>query len=94
MKFLEDKMMSIELKVRQLITSRQNMEKRLDEVQQENQKLHALVAQKQTELERQIKVNQYKHIATSLSNQEKKQTRQKLNALVREIDQCIALLND
>lgn len=94
MKPLKDKMMSIELKARQLIRAKQNLKEQLEIVQRENQNLNEALKQKEAELENQIKLNQYKHIATSLSDQEKKQTRQKINKLVREIDQCIALLND
>ncbi|MCF8331633.1 MAG: hypothetical protein K9H84_04195 [Bacteroidales bacterium] len=94
MKPLKDKMMSIELKARQLIRAKQNLKEQLEKVQRENQNLKEALKQKEAELENQIKLNQFKHIATSLSDQEKKQTRQKINNLVREIDQCIALLND
>lgn len=94
MKVLEDKLLSIELKVRGLITARNSLQKALDDLRSEHRKLEALLEVKDKELERHKQINQYKHIATSLTDKEKKQTRKKINALVGEIDRCIALLND
>lgn len=94
MKPLKDKMMSIELKVRQLIQAKEQAQQQLENVQRENQELKEKLQQKETELQNQIKLNQFKNLATSLSDQEKKQAKHKINALVREIDYCIALLND
>ncbi|MCF8219170.1 MAG: hypothetical protein K9I29_06715 [Bacteroidales bacterium] len=94
MKPLEDKMMSIELKVRQLIQAKQQAQEHVEKLERQNQELKEKLQQKETDLQNQIKLNQFKHLATSLSNQEKKQTKHKINALVREIDYCIALLND
>lgn len=94
MKPLEDKMMSIELKARQLIQAKQQLQKKVDLLETENNELKKLVEQQNIDLRKNKEINQIKHIAASLNDQEKKQTRQKINALVREIDHCIALLND
>ncbi len=94
MKPLEDKLMSIEMKVRQLIQVNRELHQELVSARAENVNLKEQLQQKQSELQKIISKNQNKHIAASLSDQEKKQTRQKINALVREIDHCIALLND
>ncbi len=94
MKMLEDKLLSIELKVRSLITARNDLEKELEALRAERRKMEALMDVKDKELEKYKQLNQFKHIATSLSDREKRQTKQKINALVGEIDRCIALLND
>lgn len=94
MKNLEDKLMSIEVRARQLIKEKDEMQQRLQTLEKENDQLKVLLEQKDGDIRRMKEINQNKHIASSLSDQEKKQTRQRINALVREIDQCIALLND
>lgn len=94
MKPLEDKMMSIELKARQLIQAKLQLQNKVDLLETENNELKKLVEQQNIDLKKNKEINQIKHIAASLNEQEKKQTRQKINALVREIDHCIALLND
>ncbi|MFW6019814.1 MAG: hypothetical protein ACOCPM_04465 [Bacteroidales bacterium] len=94
MKPLEDKMMSIELKVRQLIQAKQQAQEHVEKLQGQNKELKEKLQQRETDLKNQIKINQFKQLATSLSDQEKKQTRHKINTLMREIDYCIALLND
>ncbi len=94
MKPLEDKLMSIEMKVRQLIQVNRELQLELVSSKTENKNLKEELQQKQSELQKLISRNQNNHIAASLNDQEKKQTRQKINALVREIDHCIALLND
>lgn len=94
MKHLEDKLVSIELKARQLITENKELKQKLETLENENYQLKMQLEQKEDELRNKEEINQYKHIASSLSSDEKKQTRQKINALVREIDHCIALLND
>lgn len=94
MNSLKDKMMSIELKARALIQDKDALRRQNQVVINENQALKKKLNEVNEQLERQIKLNQYKHIATSLDDQGKKQTKLKINMLVREIDQCIALLND
>ncbi|MGM0648519.1 MAG: hypothetical protein ACQESZ_09045 [Bacteroidota bacterium] len=94
MNSLKDKMMSIELKARTLIQDKEALKRQNELIIKENEALQQKLDQVNEQLTMQIKLNQYKHIATSLDDQGKKQTKLKINMLVREIDQCIALLND
>lgn len=84
----------IEYKIKQIALRYQEYEAENQQLRKENEQLKNTQAALETEIQ-EIK-EKYKLLAitrTLLKKEDKQETKRKINDLVREIDQCITLLN-
>ena len=87
---------NIEKKVSKLIQLYQSVQKEKEEIQTENNKLESDLFDKDEtikKLEEKIKLLRITKSVSAQDNERNKESRQKINEYVREIDKCIALLN-
>lgn len=84
----------IDNKVRMLVNQLEKALKDKEQLLEENEKLKEEVKSRENDIEEFEKQNKLLKIAKSIESLEgKKEVKQKINELVREIDNCIALLN-
>lgn len=86
---------SIESKVKRLVLLYKQIKQENSQLENENKSLQLELAKKEqqiVELEEKIKVIKITHLVSS-SDEDKKRVKIKINEYVREIDRCIALLN-
>ena len=85
----------LESKLQKLLVNYEFLKEENEVLLKSNAKLHYMLQEKQLELE--AKEEKYKllKIAKTIegSNENKRETKLKINALIREIDKCITLLN-
>ena len=87
---------NIEKKVSKLIQLYQSVQKEKEEILTENNKLESDLSDKDEtikRLEEKIKLLRITKSVSAQDNERNKESRQKINEYVREIDKCIALLN-
>ena len=87
---------NIENKVNKLIQLYQSVQKEKEEILTENNKLELDLSDKEKtikRLEEKIKLLRITKSVSAQDNERNKESRQKINEYVREIDKCIALLN-
>jgi len=87
---------NIEKKVSKLIQLYQSVQKEKEEILTENNKLESDLSDKEKTIKRLEEKIKLLRITKSVSTQDdkrNKESRQKINEYVREIDKCIALLN-
>ena len=87
---------NIEKKVNKLIQLYQSAQKEKEEILTENNKLRSDLSDKDKTIKRLEEKIKLLRITKSVSTQDdkrNKESRQKINEYVREIDKCIALLN-
>ena len=87
---------NIEKKVSKLIQLYQSVQKEKEEILTENNKLELDLSDKDETIKRLEEKIKLLRITKSVSTQDdkrNKESRQKINEYVREIDKCIALLN-
>ena len=87
---------NIEKKVSKLIQLYQSVQKEKEEILTENNKLESDLSDKEKtikRLEEKIKLLRITKSVSTQDNKRNKESRQKINEYVREIDKCIALLN-
>ena len=87
---------NIEKKVSKLIQLYQSVQKEKEETLTENNKLELDLSDKEKtikRLEEKIKLLRITKSVSAQDNERNKESRQKINEYVREIDKCIALLN-
>tara|TARA_B110000263_G_scaffold211554_1_gene194575 strand:- start:316 stop:600 length:285 start_codon:yes stop_codon:yes gene_type:complete len=87
---------NIEKKVSKLIQLYQSVQKEKEEILTENNKLELDLSDKEKtikRLEEKIKLLRITKSVSAQDNERNKESRQKINEYVREIDKCIALLN-
>ena len=86
----------IEKKVSKLIKLYQSVQKEKEEILTENNKLESDLSDKDKtikRLEEKIKLLRITKSGSTQDDERNKESRQKINEYVREIDKCIALLN-
>ena len=87
---------NIEKKVSKLIKLYQSVQKEKEEILTENNKLESDLSDKDKtikRLEEKIKLLRITKSVSTQDDERNKESRQKINEYVREIDKCIALLN-
>ena len=87
---------NIEEKVSKLIKLYQSVQKEKEEILKENNKLKSDLSDKDEsikKLEEKIKLLRITKSVSTQDDERNKESRQKINEYVREIDKCIALLN-
>jgi len=87
---------NIEKKVSKLIQLYQSVQKEKEEILTENNKLESDLSDKEKtikRLEEKIKLLRITKSVSTQDDERNKESRQKINEYVREIDKCIALLN-
>ena len=87
---------NIENKVNKLIQLYQSVQKEKEEILTENNKLESDLSDKDKtikRLEEKIKLLRITKSVSTQDDEKNKESRQKINEYVREIDKCIALLN-
>ena len=87
---------NIEKKVSKLIQLYQSVQKEKEEILTENNKLESDLSDKDEtikRLEEKIKLLRITKSVSTQDDERNKESRQKINEYVREIDKCIALLN-
>ena len=87
---------NIEEKVSKLIQLYQSVQKEKEEILKENNKLKLDLSKKDEsikKLEEKIKLLRITKSVSTQDDKRNKESRQKINEYVREIDKCIALLN-
>ena len=87
---------NIEKKVSKLIQLYQSVQKEKEEILTENNKLELDLSDKEKtikRLEEKIKLLRITKSVSTQDDEKNKESRQKINEYVREIDKCIALLN-
>ena len=87
---------NIEKKVSKLIQLYQSVQKEKEEILTENNKLELDLSDKEKtikRLEEKIKLLRITKSVSAQDNERNKESRQKINEYVREINKCIALLN-
>ncbi len=87
---------TLENSVAKLISKLENLEQNSQQLQQDLKKATAIIAAQTTEIEQQKQQNNTLKIANSLlgSEDNKRDTKLKINTLIREIDFCITQLSD
>ncbi len=87
---------TLENSVAKLISKLENLEQNSQQLQQDLKKATAIIAAQTTEIEQQKQQNNTLKIANSLlgSEDNKRDTKLKINSLIREIDFCITQLSD
>jgi chromosome segregation ATPase len=87
---------SLENKLSKLISKMQSLERTIENLKQELTLSTSSIQQKASEIERLTKQYETLKIANSLlgSDDNKRDTKLKINSLIREIDYCIAQLSD
>ena len=87
---------TLENSVAKLISKLENLEQNSQLLQQDLKKATAIIAAQTTEIEQQKQQNNTLKIANSLlgSEDNKRDTKLKINSLIREIDFCITQLSD
>ena len=87
---------NIEKKVSKLIQLYQSVQKEKEEILTENNKLELDLSDKEKtikRLEEKIKLLRITKSVSTQDDERNKESRQKINEYVREIDKCVALLN-
>ena len=93
---MKDLVVNIESKVKKIISLYNSLKKEKEEILQENNTLKSEVEDRKTDIKRLEEKIKLLRITKSVSAQDvekNKESRQKINEYVREIDKCIALLN-
>ena len=84
---------SIEHKLKQLIDRKQALEKELDEYRNRQKELENSLAQQSVELDELKEKNKILKIANTNNRGDNREIKLKINEIVREVDKCIAQLN-
>lgn len=93
---MKDLVVNIESKVTQIISLYNSLKKEKEEILKENKTLKSEVEVRDKDIKRLEEKIKLLRITKSVSTQDvekNKESRQKINEYVREIDKCIALLN-
>ena len=93
---MKDIVLNIQKKVNDLISIHNSLKLEKEEILKENNQLRKEVSDHQSvidSLEDKIKLLKISRSASTPDVEKDKQSRQKINEYVREIDRCIALLN-
>ncbi len=85
----------LELKLKDVLTKYEFLKKENEVLLQQNGELHYLLEEKEQQLVNQKKQFDTLKVAKTIegSNEDSRNTKLKINALIREIDKCITLLN-
>ena len=93
---MKDLVVNIESKVNKIISLYNSLKKEKEEILEENKTLKSEVKDRDKDIKRLEEKIKLLRITKSVSTQDvekNKESRQKINEYVREIDRCIALLN-
>ena len=93
---MKDLVVNIESKVKKIISLYNSLKKEKEEILEENKTLKSEVEDRDKDIKRLEEKIKLLRITKSVSTQDvekNKESRQKINEYVREIDKCIALLN-
>ncbi len=93
---MRDLVVNIESKVNKIISLYNSLKKEKEEILEENKRLKSEVEDRDKDIKRLEEKIKLLRITKSVSTQDaekNKESRQKINEYVREIDKCIALLN-
>jgi len=93
---MKDIVVNIEDKVNKIISLYHSVKKEKEEILEENTKLKSDVSDRNEDIKRLEEKIKLLRITKSVGTQDveiNKESRQKINEYVREIDKCIALLN-
>lgn len=77
-----------------LISSYQQLKNDVNRLTEENKRLKSLLNEKASNEERLIEETKLLKLSQGISTEDKKEVKLKINELVREIDSCIARLNN
>ncbi len=77
-----------------LISSYQQLKNDVNRLTEENKRLKSLLNEKTSNEERLIEETKLLKLSQGISTEDKKEVKLKINELVREIDSCIARLNN
>ncbi|CAM1345168.1 hypothetical protein [Tenacibaculum amylolyticum] len=85
----------LEIRLKDLLSKYEFLKKENDILLQENGKLQILLSEREEQLQEQKKQFDLLKVAKTIegSNKDSRNTKLKINALIREIDKCITLLN-
>jgi hypothetical protein len=85
----------LELKLKDMLARYEFLKKENEILLQQNGELQAILSEKQQQLVNQRKQYDVLKVAKTIegSNEDSRNTKLKINALIREIDKCITLLN-
>lgn len=93
---MKDLVVNIESKVNKIISLYNSLKKEKEEILEKNKTLKSEVEDRDKDikmLEEKIKLLRITKSVSTLDVEKNKESRQKINEYVREIDKCIALLN-
>lgn len=93
---MKDLVVNIESKVNKIISLYNSLKKEKEEILEENKTLKSEVKDRDKDIKRLEEKIKLLRITKSVSAQDvekNKESRQKINEYVREIDKCVALLN-
>ena len=93
---MKDLVVNIESKVKKIISLYNSLKKEKEEILEKNKTLKSEVEDRDKDIKRLEEKIKLLRITKSVSTQDvekNKESRQKINEYVREIDKCIALLN-
>ena len=93
---MKDLVVNIESKVNKIISLYNSLKKEKEEILEENKRLKSEVEDRDKDIKRLEEKIKLLRITKSVSTQDvekNKESRQKINEYVREIDKCIAVLN-
>ena len=94
---MKDLVVNIESKVNKIISLYNSLKKEKEEILEKNKTLKSEVEDRDKDIKRLEEKIKLLRITKSVSTQDvekNKESRQKINEYVREIDKCIALLNN
>ncbi|MDY0781526.1 hypothetical protein [Tenacibaculum sp. IB213877] len=85
----------LEVKLKQLLSNYEFLKEENETLLQNNAKLHLLIKEKEQQIQEQINKYELLKVAKTIegSKENTRNTKLKINALIREIDKCIIQLN-
>lgn len=93
MSYLSESFDSLEIQVKKIIKVKQNLQQENKELGLENENLQKALEKCQSEIEELKERNKILRIAGSSKSGDNREVKLKINEIVREVDKCIAQLN-
>tara|TARA_R110000868_G_scaffold366749_1_gene629666 strand:+ start:239 stop:523 length:285 start_codon:yes stop_codon:yes gene_type:complete len=93
MSYLSESFDSLEIQVKEIIKIKQNLQQENKELGLENENLQKALEKCQSEIEELKERNKILRIAGSSKSGDNREVKLKINEIVREVDKCIAQLN-
>lgn len=93
MSYLSESFDSLEIQVKKILKIKQNLQQENKELGLENENLQKALVKCQSEIEELKERNKILRIAGSSKSGDNREVKLKINEIVREVDKCIAQLN-